>query len=442
MRTSRSPLLAALGAALLAACGATEAASPEQTLPETRSTVGGVGVVPDTVAGDRRPITVIPPPVDEEGNVVQLIGERVEGNRFLAIGDSIFAGTSSRYGGQMCDVLVPLGWEVAVEAEPSRHVEFGNRVLDEKLNPFVVEDWDVAAVFLGSNYRGDPAFYEEELREILDRLAPRETLLITVSLYRDEYAEVNEVINRIGPEYEHVTLLDWTSVAETPGILSGDRLHPSDEGRRVLVEMVAGALGPGYGEGNCLGSDFQDDSGITGSIGGGSGGSGSSSSGSGSSSGSSGGSSGGSSATTPTAPAGTIADPVTSVGGDTGSGGGDTGGGDTGGSDGGDTGGGDSGGSDGGDTGGGDSGGSDGGDTGGGDSGGSDGGDTGGGDSGGSDGGDTGGGDSGGSDGGDTGGGDSGGSDGGDTGGGDSGGSGGGDTGGSGGGDSTGGSTP
>ncbi|NQY57812.1 MAG: hypothetical protein HRT86_15265, partial [Ilumatobacteraceae bacterium] len=350
-----SAALLALGALGVAACGATEAASPDSTLPAPSATIGGVGVVPDTVAGDQRPITVIPRPVDEEGNEIQLIGEQVDGNRFLAIGDSIFAGTSTRYGGQMCDVLVPLGWTVAVEAEPSRSVEFGNQVLDEMLDPFSPDgEWDVAAVFLGTNYRGDPVEYEAELREILMRLSPRPTILVSVALYRSNYVEVNEVINRLAEEFSFVTVVDWTSLSEEPGILSGDGLHPSDRGRQALVESIAAELGPRPGTGECLGSEFRDDSAIApgGSIGGG--GSSSSSSGSGgsfsgSSSGSGGSTSSGSSSSgssssggggTTTPPAGTVGGGSDTGGagsdtGDTGTGdtgsGGDTGGGSTGG---------------------------------------------------------------------------------------------------------------
>ena len=49
------------------------------------------------------------------------------------IGDSIMASTATRYTGYMCDELVPLGWSVDVEAEPSRFIDFGNRVLDRRL---------------------------------------------------------------------------------------------------------------------------------------------------------------------------------------------------------------------------------------------------------------------------------------------------------------------
>jgi hypothetical protein len=166
----------------------------------------------------------------------------------------------------MCEAVVPLGWQVAVEAEPSRFIDFGNRVLDKLLldDATPEEDWHAAVVFLGSNYGGDEAKYEAELVRILDRLAPRPTLLLTVTEYRPDYVEVNEVVNRLGAERDNVTVIDWTTISATPGVLSGDRLHPTDAGRRVLAESVAAALGPVDGVGECLRSTFRDDSSVGG----------------------------------------------------------------------------------------------------------------------------------------------------------------------------------
>ena len=237
------------------------------------STIAGVGVLPDTVPANREPLVMVPPPVNDDGTTADLVGDIVAGNRILIIGDSIMASTSSRYGGQMCDALVPLGWEVAVEAEPSRFIDFGNRVLDKLLvrNPPPGDDWNAAVVFLGSNYGGDQAKYEAELRMILDRLAPRPTLLFTVTEYRSDYTEVNDVVRRLGSEYDNVTVIDWQAIAETPGVLSSDRLHPTETGREVLAQAVAGALGPvSIGDGACLKSVFRDDSAVNRGTGGGS----------------------------------------------------------------------------------------------------------------------------------------------------------------------------
>ncbi len=102
------------------------------------------------------------------------------------IGDSILASTSRRYTGEMCLGLVPLNWAVEVDAEKSRFIDFGTRVLNARLEPEAGVDWDVAAVFLGTNYGGDIEVYTRELDQILERLAPRPTLLYTVTEFQAE----------------------------------------------------------------------------------------------------------------------------------------------------------------------------------------------------------------------------------------------------------------
>ncbi|MGA7759990.1 MAG: GDSL-type esterase/lipase family protein, partial [Ilumatobacteraceae bacterium] len=273
----RRPSIVALLALALTtgACGIASSSAGDTTDPVGTPvpTIAGVGALPDTVPPNRAPLVMVRAPLNEDGTTAELIGVAAEGNRVLLIGDSIMASTSSRYGGQMCDALVPLGWQVAVEAEPSRFVEFGNRVLDRVLDADAapVDDWNAAVVFLGSNYGGDEVRYEAELRRILDRLAPRPTLLLTVTEYRSNYVEVNEVVRRLGAEFDNVTVVDWKTLAETPGVLSSDRLHPTESGREVLAEAIAAALGPiGIGEGECLRSVFRDDSAINRGSGGGS----------------------------------------------------------------------------------------------------------------------------------------------------------------------------
>lgn len=268
MPIRRSLAVLTAAAMAVAGCGSTNGESDDTIPPVTPvPTVAGVGAVPAAPSAVRQPVIVVRAPVNEDGTEAQVIGEIADGNRVLMIGDSILASTSQRYGNHMCEAVVPLGWQVAVEAEPSRFVDFGNRVLDKMLPEDVApdDDWNAAVVFLGSNYGSNALRYEGELVKILDRLAPRPTLLLTVTEYRPNYVEVNEVVNRLGAERDNVTVLDWKSISETPGILSSDRLHPTDTGRRVLAESVAAALGPFRGGiGDCLRSTFRDDSAVGG----------------------------------------------------------------------------------------------------------------------------------------------------------------------------------
>ena len=188
-----------------------------------------------------------------------LIGPKVSGNRLLMIGDSILASTSSRYGNEMCDALVPLGWQVAIEAEASRFAEFGVRVLDQRLN--AEAGWDAAVVFLGTNYEGNKDSYAKQIRKIVQKLAPRPVLLVTTSMFRNTQREVNAAISVVAGESENVSLLDWEIISKAKGVLNNDGVHLSPKGRSVFAVAVARALDIApYRDGACLESKFRDDS--------------------------------------------------------------------------------------------------------------------------------------------------------------------------------------
>ena len=218
--------------------------------------VDGVGRLP---GGDFDSLVTLPPGVeisfpDLNGEV---IGPQVHGPRILMIGDSILASTSSRYGNEMCDVLVPLGWQVAIEAEASRFADFGITVLDQRLDA----GWDTALVFLGTNFDGNIDGYERDMRRIFDRLTPRPFVVVTTSLFRSAQNDVNDVIRKLADEYEQVAVLEWEEIAKNPGVISDDHVHLSANGRAVFSAAVARAFGfapPATGA--CLPSTFRNDS--------------------------------------------------------------------------------------------------------------------------------------------------------------------------------------
>ncbi len=185
------------------------------------------------------------------------LGESAKGNRLLMIGDSILAGSASRYGGALCSALVPLGWRVAVEAEAGQLVGFGRTVLQKRL----VEGWDAAVVFLGTNYGGNAEQYQNDLEKIVASLAPRPTLLLTTTLFSSTMQDVNQVIRVVAAKNTHVSVLDWSNTSIQPGLLHKDKIHPTDSGRQVLAASIAAAAGDApSGQGACLPSLFTDDS--------------------------------------------------------------------------------------------------------------------------------------------------------------------------------------
>ena len=189
-----------------------------------------------------------------------VLGTVASGNRLLILGDSILAGTASRYGGAMCAGLVPLGWRVAVEAEAGQMVGFGRTVLRDR----IYEGWDAAVVFLGTNYGGSAELYEKDLTAIVKSLAPRPTLLLTASLFRPTMQQVNQVIRIVASKNPNVSVLDWSTTSVQTGVLNRDKVHPTDAGRQVLVSSIASALGEApTGPGACLPAKFTDDSLVT-----------------------------------------------------------------------------------------------------------------------------------------------------------------------------------
>lgn len=217
--------------------------------------VGGLPSPPPTAPLDTSYLTTrttVPIAADER------IGRRVTGNRVLAIGDSVLASTSSRYSGDMCDALVPLGWQVEVAAETGRFVEFGTRVLDRRGDA----GWDVGVVLLGNNYRGDADDYRRDLTSIVDRFAPAPVVVLTVSEFAASRVEVNRVILELAAVRPDVLVVDWATVtADDPSLTGSDGLHLTTEGRVALAREIALALGDApQGPGDCLPSVFVDDS--------------------------------------------------------------------------------------------------------------------------------------------------------------------------------------
>lgn len=149
---------------------------------------------------------------------------------------------------------------IEVDAEPARRIQFGNEVLDTRLQV----EWDAAVVMLGNNYISvNPDYFERSLEKIINRLSPRPIVLFTVSLSSEKKIAVNEMIMEAAAAHENVVILDWAALTTAhPEILRQDGLHITEPGRQVLADELAKVLGPAPTQpGECLGTSFFDDSG-------------------------------------------------------------------------------------------------------------------------------------------------------------------------------------
>jgi len=224
----------------------------------TGGTLDGVGRIP---GNDFVGVATLPPDIAADVSIPEVegavLGAVAKGNRLLMIGDSILSSIAKRYGNEACGLLVPQGWNVALEAEAGQFVEFGLDVLDKRWN----EGWDAVVIELGTNYAGSQDRYRETMEKILDRIGDVPVVLANTTVFRAPQKEVNAVIDEIVDRYPNVSLLDWATISKSPAVLSGDRIHPTPKGRVVLATAIARAAGIAPSSpGDCMKVYFQDDS--------------------------------------------------------------------------------------------------------------------------------------------------------------------------------------
>lgn len=222
---------------------------PEPLTSDTLPPVPPVPTTPDDAATSTVPATG--PAIGTEPGDPAIepgaVGELVAGRDVLVIGDSILASTAPRFGGLLCEVLnESFGWSVEIHAETGQAVEFGELVLDERLEPPGLEGFDAVVVMLGNNYRGNYDEYTLQLEALLERLAPRPTVLYTLTETTPDHTRINEYIRWRSYFHPNVIVVDWAeyTAAEPDRLLAADGLHPSDEGRGRLALFTAAALGP------------------------------------------------------------------------------------------------------------------------------------------------------------------------------------------------------
>lgn len=268
--------LCAVGLMACAAVGDDNAQGAVTPSVDVTQTVSGVGVLPapvttapasspstTAVSTSSNPGTSTTSPVAPSVPVDPgaLVGEAAAGNRVLMIGDSILASASKRYGDEICQVLVPMGWRVRVEAEVSRFIDFGKVVADRVMG----EGWDAGLVFLGTNYNRDPLDYFEKLNKLINRFGDAPVVLVTVTERDADFVRVNDIITDLADTYPNVSVVEWgAATGADPSLLNEDGIHASPLGRITLAMMFGQRFGTApadAGAGRCLDQVFRDDSG-------------------------------------------------------------------------------------------------------------------------------------------------------------------------------------
>jgi len=255
MKPTRELLIAAVAIAITACAGVS---ADGRTDGAAAPLVAEVGALPGVVT---TPTAEILTTVDETStSSTAPIGQAVaKGDRVLMIGDSILASTASRYGGLMCSTLVPLGWQVALEAEVSRTISFARTVQRERLD----EGWDAGLVFLGTNDGANATEYAATLDRVVTDFGDVPVVLVNVTQRNSAMVDINAAIADVAGRHANVVVVDWRAMTYIePTLLNSDGIHPTGRGREALVAAVAAALGqapPATGKADCLDSVFIDD---------------------------------------------------------------------------------------------------------------------------------------------------------------------------------------
>ncbi len=254
----RGPLATIVAAVLVttASCGGIGDTTIQMTVPPAETVPFGGLLDPSSVTVAPRDVPHPPPELWLRKILADPIGGKVSGNRVLIIGDSLMASTARRHYGEMCDLLGDAGWTVDVEAVQAMFIEFADEVLDALLNPHQGSDWDVVAVFLGNNFSGDTESFARQLDAIIERLAPRPTILYTMTETDRSKAQLNDLIRSRANEHSNIVLIDWSehTATDPDSLLGHDGLHLTKVGRGRLELLTATALGmaPGTASAECL----------------------------------------------------------------------------------------------------------------------------------------------------------------------------------------------
>jgi hypothetical protein len=220
---------------------------------------------PPTTATTSTTTSAPPEPV---GPVAAPLGQLVNGDRILLVGDSVLASAAPSSGGQLCDALELFGWQAEIDALSDRGIDFASGVLDARLTPAdeTNPDWDVVALSFGSDVDGNDsaavAEFGTELGDLVDRVAPRPVLVYTlVEQGHPGRAAINDLIRALPGSHPNVLVVEFADAGDDGvAVLDSDGKRLTDDGMKRFSIRTAAAVGdaPGGSDGACLPSQYQD----------------------------------------------------------------------------------------------------------------------------------------------------------------------------------------
>lgn len=286
MERAHRRLAAAFAAAVtLAACGG-GADDTDVVTAEVPATVA-LGVLPDpltdqpTLPPPPPPVTTPPPTTQAPPQQVDgLVGDAVEGDRVLLVGDSMLASAAPPADIRVCDALTLFGWDVEMDTTlDGSDLSFVDEILDARLPSTDDEsddenddenvdenvDWDVVGLFIGNQLPSDElavAEFTEVLDGAIARVSPRPLVVYTVTETDAIRRRINEVVRERDVQHTNVVLIDWAELGgDAADVIRADGIGLGDDGLKRFALFTAQQMGqaPVDQDGDCLQPQFGPD---------------------------------------------------------------------------------------------------------------------------------------------------------------------------------------
>jgi hypothetical protein len=270
----------------LTATAISDGTVPLGGIPDPLSTAPVVVSSPSVPTAVSTSTTTVPLP-----RIEAPIGQAVDGDRLIFIGDSLLASMSPNNNARLCDVASSFGWQVEIDSQTDAGTDFATTVIDaqfpgtdeqsgdatsgdessdesgdESGSGEAIADWDVVALVFGSEVDGgdDDAVteFEDALDAAVARLAPRPTLLYTLTEVGRSRAAINAAIEDVAERHPNTVLIDFAELGgPADEVLEGEGRRFNEDGRKRFSVQTAAVLAeaPGGPDGRCLGAEFDDE---------------------------------------------------------------------------------------------------------------------------------------------------------------------------------------
>lgn len=167
----------------------------------------------------------------------------------VMVGDSITVGSTSVLDRQFAQI----GFEdVNIVAQNSKRMTktSGDNISGAEIIKFIANNTERPAkeqlwvIALGTNDISQYNDVDDVVAEIDELLAPisEDSPVIWINTYfggrPEETALVNAAIDQVIASRANATIARWSEIAPTDGVLSGDRVHPDNDGAVVFASLV------------------------------------------------------------------------------------------------------------------------------------------------------------------------------------------------------------